>query len=368
MKARHSLLHVSLLCGSLFYGCDILDPGDPGDSAHGSEAGVLYMVGADTESGALYAMNLEDTSLSSSLTQVHKDSHLKTWGGEVYVIERYLKDNISRYDPQSATIASQTALPDGANPQDLAFVSAKKAYVSCLNSANLYVINPRAGNVLDSINLSHYAYAAGGATTPYAGPLEIIDEDLYVGLQRLDGAFQPGLPTLIVKIDLSDNTVADTIACNHKNVQDMVAVDGKLYVCNAGVTFSTEGSTLGDEAVEVVDVSSGSVSIALTSDAIAGEPSAIVHKDGDLFYISCMVSWGNTGVGEFDMASGKRRSTLDGVSDAAGGLCYDATRELLFVGEKKMDAPGILVFKDNSLIAGPILPSGGLPPYSIAGM
>ncbi|MBN1980396.1 MAG: hypothetical protein JW795_02610, partial [Chitinivibrionales bacterium] len=86
----------------------------------------------------------------SSLLPIHSDSRVQTYGGSVYIIERFTKDNIIRINGSTispATIAYQHHLGDGVNLHDIAFISETKAYVTQYNSADLLVFNPATGTV-----------------------------------------------------------------------------------------------------------------------------------------------------------------------------------------------------------------------------
>ncbi|MFP4164123.1 MAG: YncE family protein [Chitinispirillaceae bacterium] len=322
----------------------------------------LFISESGSESGLLEWASVEDDEVKSAGLSIYSDAVLKSFGGYLYIIERFGADNIIKFDPSEndqSGIIYQKHLGDNWNPQDMEFVSETKAYVSNMNEPNITVFNPSTGEIISHIDISAYTYMPDSNSSPYANDLQLVGADLYVMLQRRNG-FNPGAVTLLLKIDTAEDEVADTIPLQFKNGYEMAYNDGALYICNPGSSFST-----GDGAVEKVDLSTNKVSTVIDETALGGNPNRIVHKSGSRFYITNYIDWKNVSVVEIDAESGTVVTVLPKVKDAFGGIHYDAVDEKLYVGERDTDEMGVRVYQNNKQVGSTIKGSNSLPPTDI---
>ncbi|HOY64464.1 MAG TPA: hypothetical protein PK745_14930, partial [bacterium] len=120
------------------------------DSSSSSVA-IAVVATTDWTSGALSYITLNgDMSTAPAATNnvvsIHSDATVKADGGYVFVINRYGQDNITVLDPADGlSLVTQFSTGNGSNPQDVAAISATKAYVSRLGSASLLIVNPATG-------------------------------------------------------------------------------------------------------------------------------------------------------------------------------------------------------------------------------
>lgn len=326
-------------------------------------AAKLFICESDYQSGLLEWMSPSETSISSSNLSIYSDAGVKAFSGYLYVIEHYGADNILKFDPSKsdqAGVVYQTHLGDNWNPQDIEFLSATKAYVSNMNHPKITIFNPSSGKVISNIDISAYTFRPDSNSSPYANDLQLAGSDLYVLLQRRNG-YNPGAPSLILKINTATDAVVDTIPLQFKNGYGMAYADGALYVSNPGSSYS-----IGDGAIEKVELSTKVVSTVIDETTLGGNPSQIVHKSGSRFYITNYIEWKNTKVVEIDVATGTAVATLPGLKDAFGGIYYDDVEGKLYVGERDATEMGIRVFKDNVQVGSTIKSSNSLPSTGMA--
>ena len=182
---------------------------------NGSDIAVIATAAADYSAGAHATVNVTDLStLQEELAATVSDITLASHGSHFYRINRQ----------NSSIIKFSSATPDqpvweysvldsgeeaGANPQDMVFLDDSKAYVLRWGKNTAWIVNPSAEAEsefkLGEIDLS--AYAVDGKTSMTAGT--IVDNKLYIAMQRLDAAFVPQVPYVAV-IDTATDTEIDT--------------------------------------------------------------------------------------------------------------------------------------------------------------
>lgn len=327
------------------------------DSSSG--AVKLFVCESDFQSGLLEWTSISNPSISSSNLPIYSDAGVTSYGGFLYVIEKYGADNILKFDPSKSDqsgVAYQTHLGDNWNPQDIEFVSDTKAYICNMNEPKITIFNPSTGTVISNINISTYTFVPDSNSSPYANDLQLVGSDLYVLLQRRNG-YNPGAPSLILKINTATEAVVDTIPLQFTNGYGMAYADGALYVSNPGSSYST-----GDGAIEKVVLSTKAVSTVINETTLGGNPNQIIHKSGSHFYVQNYIAWKDCKIVEIDASTGAVVATLPGVIDAFGGICYDDVEGNLYVGECDVTEMGIRVFKDNVQIGPTISSENSLPP------
>ena len=130
----------------------------------------------------------------------------RCYRGLLYVVNRYGYDNIQVIDPaQGYATVRQFSVGNGTNPQDIAFASPTKAYVSRLGSPDLLIVDPSTGASLGVVPLAAWADADGN---PEAAHLAVVGDLLFVALERLAN-FVPADTGLVVVVDMRADTVYD---------------------------------------------------------------------------------------------------------------------------------------------------------------
>ena len=145
----------------------------------------------------------------TNLRQIGSDPQVRYFDGLIYVVNRFLSDNIQVLDPARsfATIAEHS-VGAGSNPQDIVVIDPGRAYVTRYESTWMYEFDPSTGMVLDSIDLSLFADADG---LPEMSRIVRDGDMLFVQVQRIDrdNFWTPLVPGYLAVIDMTTNQVVD---------------------------------------------------------------------------------------------------------------------------------------------------------------
>jgi DNA-binding beta-propeller fold protein YncE len=219
--------------------------------------------------GSLASIDLGDLTAADTalITTDGTDVVITSFGGRVYVLNRFGADTVQVIDPKDFSVVANYSVGAGSNPQDIVVRSDEKAYLTRLDAHNdaandddLLIINPLTGDLMTSIDLKAYA-ADDGDRLARAAQMVAVDTTLYVLLQDLpsnllESADQPGK---IVVIDMETDAVTGTIELDGRNPSDITysPVTGKIYVANTGV-FDNFVTDVNDPygGIEVVDPAS----------------------------------------------------------------------------------------------------------------
>ncbi|MGH7740793.1 MAG: YncE family protein, partial [Candidatus Eiseniibacteriota bacterium] len=127
--------------------------------AHSTQS-KTFVLTSDFSTGSLSVMDLSSRAVSKDVQSVFSDAAIRSYGGLIYVVNRYGQDNIQVIDPANGyTTLRQFSTGPGTNPQDIAFVLPTKAYVSLYERSAIQICNPSTGALLDTISLSAFADA-----------------------------------------------------------------------------------------------------------------------------------------------------------------------------------------------------------------
>ena len=340
-----------------------------------------YVLTTDYTSGTLGVVDLGTRAITRDVAVVSGDPFARCYRGLIYVVNRYGYDNIQVIDPaQGYSTVRQFSVGNGTNPQDIAFASPAKAYVSRLGSPDLLVVDPSTGATLGAIPLGAWADGDGN---PEAAHLAVAGDLLFVALGRLAN-FVPADTGLVVVVDMRADTVYDAdpltpgtqvVRLRGLNPGTEFAVlpgagplqDSHLYIGCSGRWGAWDGG-VEDLVVPPQDgppAAIRSAGFAITEAALGGDVLDVV-ADGDGHpYAIVSDAAGNTSLVSWDPGTGTRLATLyapggyslsDAALDGRGGL---------YVCRSDFAAPGLLVYEAGSdhLLAGPL--ATGLPPVQI---
>ncbi len=197
----------------------------------------------------------------NDLNPTISDLGLNSFGRHFYVIERFMGDNITKYDIENPTtpIWQYSARDDqdtaaNVNPYNIVFATEKKAYLLRHNNHRAWIINPSAENqdefktgVLD---LS--AYNDQDDFGPEMTNGVIVDNKLFIVMQRMNQNAFPWEPNeaFVAVFDITTDTEINTgrhadlngIPLPVKNPSDIAyeATTGLIYVQGQG-RFEFEG-------------------------------------------------------------------------------------------------------------------------------
>ena len=339
-----------------------------------------YVLTTDYTSGTLSVVDLATRAVTCDVADVSPDPFARWYQGLLYVVNRYGYDNIQVIDPALgyATVR-QFSVGNGTNPQDIAFASPAKAYVSRLGSPDLLVVDPSTGAARGVVSLAAWADADGN---PEAAHLAVVGDLLFVALGRLSN-FVPADTGLVVVVDMRADTVYDVdpltpgtqvvrlSGMNPSTVFAAVAGGGTSPDLHLYIGCTGRWGVL-DGGIEDIVVPGGgepgiihSAGFAITELALGGDVVDVVGRGPERSYAIVADLASNTSLVAWDPATGTKLSTLyapGGFSLAAAAL---DDRGELYVCNNSFAAPGLRVFRAGSdaPLAGPLPVC--LPPVQI---
>jgi hypothetical protein len=337
-----------------------------------------YVLTTDYTSGTLGVVDLATHAVTPDVAAVSADPVARCYRGLVYVVNRFGYDNIQVIDPaQGYATVRQFSVGNGSNPQDIAFASPTRAYVSRLGSPDLLIVDPSTGAELGVVPLGAWADGDGN---PEVAHLAVVGDLLFVALERLAN-FAPADTGLVVVVDMRADTVYDADPAA-PGVQVV-----RLAGMNPGTDFARpepggEGEpthlfigcsgrwgVLDGGVDDIVVPAAANLALepirsrgfVVTEAALGGDVLDVVAGRGHPYAIVSDVAY-NTSLVSWDPATGALLATLyapggyslsDAALDGRGGL---------YVCNSSFTAPGLLVYGAgaDTCLAGPL--ATGLPP------
>ncbi len=340
-----------------------------------------YVLSTDYTSGTLGVVDLATRAITRDVAVVSADPMARCYRGLIYVVNRYGYDNVQVIDPsQDYATVRQFSVGNGTNPQDIAFASPSKAYVSRLGSPDLLIVDPSTGQALGVVPLAAWADADGN---PEAAHLAVVGDLLFVALGRLAN-FVAADTGLVVVVDMLADTVYDAdpftpgtqvVKLRGLNPGTEFAVlpgagpqqESHLYIGCSGRWGAWDGG-VDDIVVPAADGPPGAIRSArqaISEQALGGDVLAVVADGRGHPYAIVSDAAGNTSLVSWDAETGSRLATLY----APGGYSLsDAAldgRGDLYVCNSSYTTPGLVVFEAGSdtCLAGPL--ATGLPPVQV---
>jgi len=326
---------------------------------------AVTTISADYSAANFEIISTDNYSVSQNLIPgLHTDNVVRTNGGDVYILERFGKDNVVKYNANEMTVEYQEHIGEGLNIQDIAFVSETKAYISCHESADLIVFNPKTGKSVSTIDLSRFnAYAGTDSAEayPYAGALAVYGDYLYAACQRLNSSFEPADTSLIAVIDTRTDAIAASVKLIKKNPAAMDIFGGKLLVSSSGDWSDVTAASAG---IEMIDLSvNENLGLIADGGAFGGSLGNVIFISQSKAYATVMTASWTTDVVEFNPVTKTVGAKISGISDGSGGLAYDGSK--LYVGDRDFSAAGIAVVNTSTNTVERTI-STGMPPSGAA--
>ena len=331
---------------------------------------TAIVVTSDFATGALSAIDVATHQVAANVASIHSDASVRVYGGLVYVVNRFGQDNIQVIDPANGyTTVRQFSIGNGSNPQDIAFASPVKAYVSRYGSADLLIVDPRNGAQRGTISLAAFADSDG---VPEMAQMAFVEPWLFVACQRLT-SFAATNPSVVVVIDTRNDQIVDKDLFT-PGIQP-ITLTGRNPITDFVYDPASRELMIGcvgdfgiaDGGIERIDAESlESLGYAITEGALGGDVLDVVwHEAGHSFAIVGDASFNNL-LMSWSAVSGAAIDTVY----APGGFtlpdCEINSLGELYVGYSGMTAPGVRVYDagPDTLITGPL--DTGLPPRRIA--
>ncbi len=306
-------------------------------------------------------------------TRINADAVVRAAGERVYVVNRFLGDNLQVLDPaRGLDTVLQCSTGEGSNPHDVAVVDAHKAYVTRYGRAQLWVVDPGAagcgGFRRGTIDLGPYADADG---IPEMAQMAVVGGRLFVTLERLDRGqrFAPAARAALAVIDIATDTVVATVELSGQNAfSDASGIGrepgtGKLLVAQVGHFYTT-----GDGGIERIDpFTLTAEGFMVTEDALGGDVTDFVLVSPGKGYAVVLLADNppRNALVAFDPRTGTvtgRLVTRPAIPDIA--LAPDG---VLWVADASVPGPGFRLFDptdDHPLTRGVL--DVGLPPFAMA--
>jgi DNA-binding beta-propeller fold protein YncE len=344
-----------------------------------------FVVTTDFVTGGLSAVDVATRAVSADVASVHSDAIVRWHGGLVYVVNRFGQDNIQVIDPaQNYATVRQFSVGNGTNPQDIAFVSPTKAYVSRLGSASLLIVNPQTGSSPGVVSLAEFA---GGDGLPDAARMLAFPEGglVFVVLQRLTNFLPTADSAMIAVIDATADTVIDVhrgragrqaIVLHAKQPFTEILFDAtmnRLLVGCAGAFGQLDGG------IESIPMPAGwphpplpepdpaweSAGVIVPESALGGDVLDIEIARADRAFAIVSDAAFNACVRPWNAMTGEVGSPIYCPGGFSLADCEVNDRDELWVCNNSFTSPGIRIFHalTGAPLAGP-LPTG-LPPFSI---
>jgi len=332
-----------------------------GGGASSSVASIVgaFVLATDFSTGAFGVIDPATRAATTNAGSVHSDATARLYGGLIYVLNRLGADNIQVIDPNNSySTVRQFSVGSGANPFDIAFVSATKAYVSRYAQSDLWIIDPSTGTQSGSIDLTPYGDADG---VPEMAGMVISDGKLFVAVQSLNrnAFFATTGNSQVVVIDTATDSVIGSLAMPFQNpVGDFAELsDGTFAIACAGVYGANDGG------VVILDTARSSLSASsVTETSLGGDLNALVMTSPSSGFAVVNDASFNTSLVKFSAGAVTTLYNPGGFSLAGIAL----TGSELWIADQTFSNPGVRIFDADSgaeLTTAPI--SVGLPPTEI---
>ncbi len=298
------------------------------------------------------------------------------YDGQLYVVNRSACGSVEIIDPSDWTHPEMT-VGAATNPQDIAFVSPERAYVSRYETNLLLEINPAARTELGTISLAPLADAD---TLCEMNRMFVLGNDLFVEVQRLDRTgpmWSPVPPSVLAVVDLTSRTLVDVdpategiqgIALQGLNPWGPIRRDprtGDLLVPETGVS-----GVLDAGGIERVDpVGRRSRGFLITEEELGGDLVDFALWSDSTAYAVIARPGFRTALVSFNPATGRRTGLVidsDGYNLAD---CLVHSSGVLLVADRNPAHPelaGVYLFdaRTGAPVPGGFL-STGLPPFEL---
>lgn len=316
----------------------------------------------------------EPITVDCNVRALHSDAVARYFDGYVYVVNRFLGDNIQILDPQNGfSTVKQFSVGAGSDPHDIAVLGANKAYVTRYNTNVIWIVDPVAGVQTGSIDLSSLADADGLAEVH---TMCRVGGRVFVTVQRLDRN-SPGWPPVgtsyVAVIDTATDALVDAdpvapgvqpialVGTNPYSDLELDPYSATLYVSCAGRWGLADG---GVESIDPVDLQSNG--IVFTETAAGGDMIDVEIAGGDRGFAIVSDSDFFTLLIAYNALTGVKTGTLfDPNAYVLQDIEVSPSKEL-FLADRTPTDPGIRiydVFTNAEIATDPI--DTCLPPYDI---
>ncbi|MBN2802867.1 MAG: hypothetical protein JXR91_07220 [Deltaproteobacteria bacterium] len=365
------------------YGCKEIAQNSSSDISNG-----VFVLTTDYQSGAYSIINSDDYTVKKSAGMIYQDALCRSFNisgveSDIFVVSRLGGDSIDIINLEdNRNIENEFSAGAGSNPQDIAVVSEKLAYVALLNRPYILAINPLTGKEITRIDLSEFADSDG---LPEVSSVFYHDKKLYAAVERLNiaNSFKPSDYSLLLIIDVKSNKVERNIKLSFTNpfgLLEYFEFYNSLVIVESGVFTSMNDSTSYDGGVELFNLETGELSGAIISENELGgdildavllndkKGYAIVGKKSDTGSKTDVVSFipGISGVAGNAAAGKVIKTVLKSDSWSYNSVSLSPDGSQIWISDRSIYSPGIRIFNtddDKEIQDSPI--DTGLPPSMV---
>jgi DNA-binding beta-propeller fold protein YncE len=382
-----------VIAASLFLGCDTGSESDVEIDRHnnGEDAGdvtkpdgsvdqptepepsaysTALVITTDYQSGAYSTIALDDHTVEKDVAFIHSDAMCRfdLVTETPFFVLRLGSDAIDVLNPNTFEIDEEYSVEPASNPQDIAVVSADRAYVSRLELNEILIVEPLTGDEIGTVDLSEYADDDGIAEI--AG-MQVMDGMVYALVQRIDrdNNWTPAGTSYLVAIDAETGEIEGDFELAGTNPYEAIVyseVLEKFIISEAG-----DFSDLENAGVEFFDPVEQTLSgFIVTEQELGGNVTKAVAVSETKGYALIGVEGENgndTHVVIFNPETGKKTGTLIETEGwNYGNIVLTPDQTELWVSDRTTEKPGIRIFDtetDEEKTDEPI--DVGLPPSYI---
>jgi len=362
-----TVLSMSLCLHSLLGATVRLSPGAPAPT-------TVVAITTDWATGGLTAISTESPEQPElDLTPICPDAVARAFADRIYVVNRQGCGSIQIVDPgQGFETTREFSTGGGSNPQDIALISERRAYVSRYDSNLLLEFDPEVGAVTDTVDLSSFA-DSDGLCEMYT--MEFVPPYLYVTLQRLNH-FQVANESMIAVVDTETNELVDTIPdspevdailLQGRNPFGRLEVqlangDSRLLVATAG-SFADKT----DGGLETIDLTTWKTEgILVDGKQLGGDLLDFATYSETRTFGIVADAQGVTSVIAFDPNSDSPPEVIVRAGGYEFNDCLVTATGQLWVADQNPIAPGIRIFDSETGVEQTATPiSTGLPPFAL---
>lgn len=345
-------------------GCGSSEDGGPDPEGRGK----ALVITTDYQDGSYSLIDLEDHGVEATLNLIGSDAVCRydSVTRTPFIVSRMGTNAVEVLSPEEGwQVVGEYSVGAGSNPQDIAVVTAERAYVPRYNSADLLAVHPITGDELDSLDLSAYADPDG---VPELAWTLVLDDQVFVAAQRLTD-FMPGDYSSLLVLDAATGRVDREIRLSAVDpfspIRYVPALD-RIAVTEVGAFGALDGGLelLAPDAA-------GPAGLAVTEADLGGDLVDAVVVDENRGYAVIGVDQGGgemtTRLVRFDPTTGQPAATL-AEADAYDHsfLALSPDRSQLWVTDRHRTEPGVRIYSvedDRELTDGPI--DVGLPPFMV---
>jgi len=309
-----------------------------------------------------------------NVASIHSDAFARHYDGRVYVLNRQGADNVQVLDPAMGfTTTKQFSVGNGADPEDIVFLSRQRAFVSRYNEDQLWIVDTNVGRRSGMIDFS---WLADADNIPEMAHMVMVGPRVFVAVQRLDRNTTLHLPVGDSYVAVFDATTEQFLDAEPGTMGtqaiklattdpfgEMVynIASGKIWVPCVGIFGLLDG---GLELVDPVALTTSGVAISEAD--LKGDITDVVPLDANRGAAIISDSNFNTLLVGFDLTA---PASIDTIYAPGSFALQDAELfpgDRLFVSDRTPAAPGIRVFRADTfaqITANPV--DVGLPPADI---